>query len=107
MIDRQLLQGRFLPLSQYNGALHSELWRVDFAEVKKLQTRLPATLNGMAESFVKSMKCDYVSWIPKPDARTALLNLANAFDHFNESHPHSALKYRSPREFRQPANSPT
>jgi putative transposase len=63
--------------------------------------------NGMAESFVKTMKRDYVSWMPKPDARTALQNLAIAFDHYNESHPHSALKYRSPREFRQQANSPT
>ncbi len=63
--------------------------------------------NGMAESFVKTMKRDYVSWMPKPDARTALQNLAIAFDHYNESHPHSALKYRSPREFRQRANSPT
>ncbi|KVT48310.1 transposase [Burkholderia ubonensis] len=63
--------------------------------------------NGMAESFVKTMKRDYVSWMPKPDARTALQNLAIAFDHYNESHPHSALKYCSPREFRQQANSPT
>jgi putative transposase len=63
--------------------------------------------NGMAESFVKTMKRDYVSWMPKPDARTALHNLAIAFDHYNESHPHSALKYCSPREFRQRANSPT
>ncbi|WP_445938768.1 integrase core domain-containing protein, partial [Pseudomonas sp.] len=23
-----------------------------------------------------------------------------AFEHYNEQHPHSALKYRSPREFR-------
>ena len=63
--------------------------------------------NGMAESFVKTMKRDYVSWMPKPDARTALQKLAIAFDHYNESHPHSALKYCSPREFRQRANSPT
>ncbi|WP_186265741.1 IS3 family transposase [Burkholderia gladioli] len=63
--------------------------------------------NGMAESFVKTMKRDYVSWMPKPDARTALQNMAIAFDHYNESHPHSALKYCSPREFRQQANSPT
>ncbi|WP_157636175.1 integrase core domain-containing protein, partial [Burkholderia ubonensis] len=60
-------------------------------------------------SFVKTMKRDYVSWMPKPDARTALQNLAIAFDHYNESHPHSALtlKYCSPREFRQQTNSPT
>jgi putative transposase len=36
-----------------------------------------------------------------------LQDLAIAFDHYNELHPHSALKYRSPREFRQRASSPT
>ncbi|MEX3582827.1 MAG: integrase core domain-containing protein, partial [Burkholderia sp.] len=50
---------------------------------------------------------DYVWRMPKPDVRTALQNLAIAFDHYNESHPHSALKYCSPREFRQRATSPT
>ncbi|WP_316669611.1 integrase core domain-containing protein, partial [Ralstonia psammae] len=29
----------------------------------------------------------------------ALSRLAIAFEHYNERHPHSALKYRSPREF--------
>ena len=48
--------------------------------------------NGMAETFVKTMKRDYVSWMPKLDARTALQNLAIAFDHYDESYPHSALK---------------
>lgn len=57
--------------------------------------------NGMAESFVKTMKRDYVAFMPKPDANTAAHNLALAFEHYNESHPHSALKYRSPREFRR------
>lgn len=57
--------------------------------------------NGMAESFVKTMKRDYVTFMPKPDAATAVRNLAIAFEHYNEQHPHSALKYRSPREFRR------
>lgn len=61
----------------------------------------------MAETFVKTMKRDYVSWMPKPDVGTAPQNLAIAFDHYNESHPHSALNYRSPRESRPQANSPT
>lgn len=63
--------------------------------------------NGMAESFVKTMKRDYVAWMPKPDARTAVQNLAIAFEHYNESHPHSALKYQSPREFRRLTSSLT
>ena len=57
--------------------------------------------NGMAESIVKTIKRDYVAFMPKPDARTAIKNLGLAFEHYNEHHPHSALKYRSPREFRQ------
>ncbi|CAI8887570.1 transposase [Pseudomonas sp. IT-196MI5] len=57
--------------------------------------------NGMAESFVKTIKRDYVAHIPKPDQETALRNLAIAFEHYNEKHPHSALNYRSPREFRR------
>lgn len=55
----------------------------------------------MAESFVKTMKRDYVGFIPKPDAATAARNLAIAFEHYKEKHPHSALKYRSPRALRR------
>lgn len=61
--------------------------------------------NGMAESFVKTMKRDYVAFMPKPDAVTAARNLAIAFEHYNEKHPHSALKYRSPRAFRRTMDS--
>ncbi|WP_146704189.1 integrase core domain-containing protein, partial [Shigella flexneri] len=37
--------------------------------------------------------------MPKPDGLTAAKNLAEAFEHYNEWHPHSALGYRSPREY--------
>jgi putative transposase len=63
--------------------------------------------NGMAESFVKTMKRDYVAFMPKPNAATAVRNLAVAFEDYNEHHPHSALKYRSPREFRRRTDSST
>ncbi|WP_142905770.1 MULTISPECIES: integrase core domain-containing protein, partial [Klebsiella pneumoniae complex] len=33
------------------------------------------------------------------DGLTAAKNLAEAFEHYNEWHPHSALGYRSPREY--------
>ncbi|EFL9605098.1 transposase [Escherichia coli] len=37
---------------------------------------------------------------------TAAKNLAEAFEHYNEWHPHSALGYRSPREYlRQQASN--
>lgn len=63
--------------------------------------------NGMAESFVKTMKRDYIRHMPKPDRATALRNLAIAFEHYNEEHPHRALNYRSPREFRRLAEVST
>lgn len=57
--------------------------------------------NGMAERFVKTMKEDYIAFMPKPNVRTALHNLAVAIEHYNENHPHSALGYRSPQEYRR------
>ncbi|MCY1465622.1 hypothetical protein D9M71_837920 [compost metagenome] len=56
---------------------------------------------------MKTMKRDYIHHMPKPDRATALRNLAIAFEHYNEEHPHSALKYRSPREFRRLAEAST
>ena len=57
--------------------------------------------NGMAERFVKTMKEDYIAFMPKPNVRTALHNLAVAIEHYNENHPHCTLGYRSPREYRR------
>lgn len=57
--------------------------------------------NGMVESFMKTIKRDYNRHMPKPDRAAALRNPANAFKHYNEEHPHSALNYRSPGEFRR------
>jgi putative transposase len=62
---------------------------------------IQAEARRLAESFVKTIKRDYVAHMPKPDWRTALRNMATAFEHYNEQHPHSALNYRSPREFRR------
>ncbi|HBV9907844.1 IS3 family transposase [Klebsiella pneumoniae] len=67
-------------------------------EPKNTAVRSPDS-NGIAESFVKTIKRDYISIMPKPDGLTAAKNLAEAFEHYNEWHPHSALGYRSPREY--------
>ncbi|MGT6346314.1 IS3 family transposase, partial [Escherichia coli] len=67
-------------------------------EPKNTAVRSPES-NGIAESFVKTIKRDYISIIPKPDGLTAAKNLAEEFEHYNEWHPHSALGYRSPREY--------
>ncbi|HGU6002589.1 TPA: IS3 family transposase [Escherichia coli] len=74
-------------------------------EPKSTAVRSPES-NGIAESFVKTIKRDYISVMPKPDGLTAAKNLAEAFEHYNEWYPHSALGYRSPREYlRQQASN--
>jgi putative transposase len=57
--------------------------------------------NGMAESFVNTFRRDYLSRMDLADAHTVLAQLPAAFEHFNEMHPHSGLKMKSPREFRR------
>ena len=61
--------------------------------------------NGMAESFVKTFKRDYVSTHVLPDARTVMELLPSWFADYNEYHPHKGLKMRSPREYRRLALS--
>jgi putative transposase len=57
--------------------------------------------NGMAEAFVKTFKRDYVERMDRPDALTVMRQLSTAFEHYNDVHPHSALKMLSPRMFRR------
>ena len=54
--------------------------------------------NGMAESFVKTIKRDYVAFGDLSDAKTVMAQLPSWFAHYNTVHPHSALRYMSPRE---------
>lgn len=55
--------------------------------------------NGMAEAFVRTFKRDYVRVGHCPDAKTVLRSLPDGFNHYNQVHPHRALRYRSPRQF--------
>ena len=55
----------------------------------------------MAEAFVKTFKRDYARVSPRPDAASVLRRLDGWFEHYNTVHPHKALGYRSPREFRK------
>ncbi|WP_406842430.1 IS3 family transposase, partial [Klebsiella pneumoniae] len=84
--------------SAYRSYQTRQFARMVGLEPKHTAVRSPES-NGMAESFVKTMKRDYISIMPKPDGLTAVKNLAEAFEHYNEWHPHSALGYRSPREY--------
>lgn len=55
--------------------------------------------NGMSEAFVKTLKRDYVRVNPLPDAQTVLSSIGDWIEDYNENHPHSGLKWKSPREF--------
>lgn len=56
--------------------------------------------NGMAESFVKTFRRDYVHLGELHDARSVLASLHAWFEDYNTHHPHRGLGMRSPREFR-------
>ncbi|MEM9049592.1 MAG: integrase core domain-containing protein, partial [Pseudomonadota bacterium] len=54
-----------------------------------------------------TLKGDYVHVRPLPDARTALDQIDGWFEDYNDNHPHSGLRMRSPRAVRrahQPAS---
>ena len=55
--------------------------------------------NGMSEALVKTLKRDCVHVNPLPDAKTVLRLIENWIEDNNEDHPHSGLKWKSPREF--------
>jgi len=57
--------------------------------------------NGMAESFIKTFKRDYVHMHPLYDARSVMEQLPRWFEDYNEYHPHKGLKMRSPRQYRR------
>lgn len=57
--------------------------------------------NGLAESFVKTFKRDYVRVHDIETAEEVLLQLHAWFEDYNENHPHKGLRMKSPREFRR------
>jgi transposase InsO family protein len=59
--------------------------------------------NGMAESFVKTFKRDYVYVNELRDAASVMQQLAAWFEDYNEVHPHKGLRMQSPREYRRAA----
>ena len=86
-----------------NGSPYTTKDTRDFAAALNLvpcftPVRSPES-NGMSEAFVKTFKRDYVRVNPLPDAHTALRQIAGWIADYNEVHPHSALRMRSPREF--------
>ncbi len=88
-----------------NGPAYTARETQDFARMMGLEVcttpYYSPESNGMAESFVKTFKRDYVHMNPLPDARTVLEQLAGWFQDYNEHHPHKGLKMKSPREYRR------
>lgn len=56
--------------------------------------------NGMAESFVKTFKRDYVYVNDLPDAVSVMEKMAEWIEDYNNLHPHKRLNMKSPREYR-------
>lgn len=88
-----------------NGSVYSMKETRQFAKLVGLRSCTTPVgspqSNGMAEAFIKTIKRDYVAVQGAPDAATVLENLPKWFEHYNEIHPHKALRYQSPREFRR------
>lgn len=57
--------------------------------------------NGMAESMVKTFKRDYLPFFELRTAEEALSLFPVIVNKYNQEHPHSALGYQSPVEFRK------
>lgn len=86
-----------------NGSCYTAKDTRNFATALNLKScftpvRSPES-NGMSEAFVKTFKRDYVKTTPLPDAETALRLISGWIEDYNEIHPHSGLRMRSPREF--------
>jgi transposase InsO family protein len=58
-------------------------------------------INGMVESFVKTLKRDYANLANRPDSRTVMGYLEGCFNDYNSYHPHSALGYLPTKLFRE------
>ena len=91
-----------------NGSCYTAKETRDFATALGLvpcftPVRSPAS-SGMSKSFVKTLKRDYVRVTPLSDTATVLGLIAGWIFDYKMVHPHSALRMRSPAEFREAFN---
>lgn len=88
-----------------NGSIYRAKNTREFAKSVGLEPCTTPTYspesNGMAESFVKTFKRDYVRVHDIETAEEVLHQLHFWFEDYNENHPHRGLKMKSPREFRR------
>ena len=85
--------------SAYRSHQTRQFARMVGLEPKHTAVRSPES-NGMAESFVKTFKRDYVYVNDLPDAITVMGKLTQWMEDYNNWHPHKGLKMQSPREYR-------
>jgi len=88
-----------------NGSPYTAVETIEFATALNLvacftPVRSPES-NGVCEAFVKTFKRDYARVSPRPDAISVLQRLGEWFEDYNTIHPHSGLRFQSPREFIQ------
>jgi putative transposase len=88
-----------------NGSAYTAHETVRFARMMGLEVcttpYYSPESNGMAESFIKTFKRDYVQVNDILDAREVMNKLPLWFEDYNEYHPHKGLKMKSPREHRR------
>ena len=88
-----------------NGSCYTAAESRSFAKLLGLKPiTTPVTSpqsNGMAESFVKTLKRDYAKLAHRPDSKTVMAQLQAWFDDYNFYHPYSALGYLPPTLFRE------
>jgi transposase InsO family protein len=86
-----------------NGSCYRAHETISFAQSIGLVPRFTPVRspqsNGMAESFVKTFKRDYVYVHDRQYAQSGRVQLRRWFEYYNENHPHKALRMKSPREF--------
>ena len=88
-----------------NGSPYTATETIEFATALNLvacftPVRSPES-NGVCEAFVKTFKRDYAAVNPRPDAISVLQRIGDWFEDYNTIHPHSGLRFQSPREFIQ------
>jgi transposase InsO family protein len=88
-----------------NGPAYTAYETQSFARLMGLEPRTTPSYspesNGMAESFIKTFKRDYVAMHNLDTAERVMEQLPSWFEDYNEYHPHKGLKMKSPREYRR------
>jgi transposase InsO family protein len=88
-----------------NGSIYTALateWEAERLTLQPITT--PAyspESNGMSEALVHTLKRDYVDGADCATAATVLSQLSGWIEDYNEHAPHSALRYRAPRQYRR------